>query len=640
VFALVGQPNCGKSTLFNALAGFKANTGNFPGTTVAYTESEVVVAGRRVRILDLPGTYSLTPGDEAEQVTRDFLVSGRADVVIAVVDASVLARSIEIVLELVEVGQPLVVALNMMDEAHRKGMDIRVEALSERLGVPVIPVIATRGSGVVRVIEEALRQSERPSLGRPPTYDRDVEEALRAVERRVPVGLASRWRVAPRWIALRLLSGDRDVEEAAAAVDPGFRDFAVERRKALAQMHEWPEETVLASHRHAVALDLFEAVARVVPRRARPIGDRVDAVVMHPAFGLAVAAFALATLFGTAFFIGNAIAGLLEPPFEALNDLLEPLASGSVGWSLLRGLVDGVTGGLGIVLPYLVPLLFVLSLYEDIGYLPRVAFLVDGLMHRIGLHGKSVIPLILGYGCSVPALMGTRILETPRDRILTALLVPLIPCSARTVVILALVGAFLGPAAVFGVYVLNLVVTAVVGRILSGRLRSGLDAGLLMDIPPYRLPPARITAKKVWFRIQEFLVHGWPYLMIGSVILAGLQVLGADGVINSGLAPVTVGVLGLPEAVGVTLFFGILRKELALVMLVQALGTDQVTSAMTPAQILVFTLFVTFYIPCVASLATLVREVGARWTLVSAALGTAIATLVAGVVRSIMTLIA
>ncbi|NOZ00727.1 MAG: ferrous iron transport protein B [Deltaproteobacteria bacterium] len=632
VIALAGQPNCGKSTLFNALAGFKADTGNFPGTTVSYTASEVVADGRHARIIDLPGTYSISPHDAAELVTRNYLLSGKADVLVAVVDASVLARSIELTLQLLEMGVPMVLALNMVDEAERKGIVVDVDALQERLGIPVVPTVAIRGKGVVRVVSRALAMVDEPSHGKVPIYDRDVEETVKGLLDRMPAGLSDAVGAPARFVALRLLEGDHVIEDQARRVDSDFLDFALAERKRLAQLHDWPEETTLSSHRHAVAMDLFEEVARVVPRKRRSFRDRLDSVVMHPVLGLVVAAAAFASLFLAAFLVGDWLAGMIGGPFERLSQVMAHLAADSILWAVARGFVEGVAGGAGIVLPYLLPLLLMMSIYEDVGYLPRAAYMVDGLLHRIGLHGKSIIPLILGYGCNVPAIMGTRILETPRDRVLTSLLVPFIPCSARTVVILALVAALLGPWYALGVYVLNILVTALVGRALSSVVK-GTQAGLLMDVPPYRTPPVRSVLKKVWFRTYEFLVAAWPILIVASVVMGVLEYVGINDWVNAFLSPLTVGVLGLPQAVGVTLFFGLLRKELSLILLFQALGTTDVASVMTPAQILGFTLFVTFYIPCVATIATMVREVGWRWAGVSAALNTAVAIVAATLVR-------
>ena len=637
LIAFVGQPNCGKSTLFNALAGFKANTGNFPGTSVAITQSRVAFAGLHARIVDLPGTYSLTPRDGAEEVTRRFLSEHRADAVIAVVDASVLSRSVELTLELLETGLPMVVALNMMDEARRKGIEVDVAALEARLGVPVVPTVATRGEGVVAVAIRAMTAAKARRPGIPPVYDRDIEESLAGLQEAAPRGLADSLRVPQRFLAVRLLEADpfllKHLDRDAANRD--FLDLAAAQRQHLAELHGWPEESVFGSHRHAAAVDLFESVATVRSRTRRSKRERLDDVLMHPFWGLVFAALALAALFLVAFLVGDRVASLVQRPFNALGQALLPAGVTGFWADVGRGLLDGIAGGAGIVLPYLVPLLLIMSVMEDVGYLPRAAFLVDGLLHRVGLHGKSIIPLILGYGCNVPGILGTRILESPRDRVITALLVPLTACSARTVIILALVAATLGPLAALGIYLLNIVVTALAARLLSA-IVPGTAPGLLMDIPPYRIPPVRAVLRKVWFRVREFLVAAWPVLIVASVFLGVLTYLGIDRWVNEALRPVTVGVLGLPEAVGVTLFFGILRKELSLVMLFQALGTTDVASVLTAAQLVTFTLFVTFYVPCVSTLAAQVREVGWRWTLVGVGLNTSIALGVAVIARLAM----
>jgi ferrous iron transport protein B len=630
--ALCGQPNCGKSTLFNALAGFKANTGNFPGTTVEYTASEVVVGDHVARVIDLPGTYSFSPQDAAERVTREYLLSGKADVIVAVLDASVLARSLEMLLQVLEMRIPTVVALNMMDEAERKGVVVDVPALERRLGVPVIPTLATRGLGVVQVAERAVEMAARVPAPQEIRYDRDIETAVRELTLGMPAGLAESLRAPARFVALRLLEGDTAFESAAREADPGFLELATRRRRELAEEHDLPEDAFLASRRHGLAQLLFDEVARVVPRRPRSWRDSLDQALMHRVYGLAIAALVFALLFLLTFVVGDRLASLTGKPFDALALLLRPLAEGSFGWALVKGLADGLAGGVGIVLPYLLPLLFAMVLMEDAGYLPRAAFLVDGILHRIGLHGKSIIPFILGYGCNVPALMGTRILENQRDRVLTALLVPLIPCSARTVLILALVAAFLGPLYALGIYLLNLAVVAVVGRILSAAV-PGPSLGLLMDVPPFRVPVPRLVLQKVWFRIRQFVVGAWPILIVASVVLGAIEYAGISAHLNAALSPLTVSLLGLPEAVGVTLFFGLLRKELSLLMLFQALGTENVAAVMTPAQILGFTLFVTFYVPCVSTIATLVREIGWKWTGVSVALNTGIAVVAAGLVH-------
>lgn len=579
-------------------------------------------------IIDLPGIYSLTPTDTAERVTKEFLLHNRPDVVVVVMDASVLSRSLELLLEVMELQLPVVVALNMMDEAGRKGVEVDVKALSERLGVVVVPMVATYGLGVKELAIEAAKAAEKKTAYRSPVYDRDVEEAISRLLDRMPAGLADKIGAPARFVATRLLQTDPEIEDVASKFDKEYVELASRLRRELADIHDWPEEGVFASHRHAVAVDLFEAVARVVPRRKRSLGEKADSILTHPLYGLLAAAAAFVAMFFVAFIGGGWVSQIMASPFEAVLENVEPLARNSFIWSLVKGFVEGIAGGAGIVLPYLVPLLLVMTIYEDTGYLPRVAFLLDGLLHRLGLHGKSVVPLILAYGCSVPAVMATRTLETQRDRLLTAILVPLTPCSARTVVILALVAGLVGPFWAAALYLLDLVVIALVAFFVS-RFPKGTPSGLLMDVPPYRMPILKLALKKIWFRVYEFLVGAWPVLVIASVVFAALEYSGVQDSINTVLRPLTSELMGLPEETGVPLFFGLLRKELSLMMLASALGTTDIASIMTSTQIITFAVFITFYIPCVATLTTIGREVGWRWAVASGALSFFIALAIA-----------
>jgi ferrous iron transport protein B len=287
--------------------------------------------------------------------------------------------------------------------------------------------------------------------------------------------------------------------------------------------------------------------------------------------------------------------------------------------------MQGIAAGVAIVLPYLLPFLFGLGLLEDLGYLPRVAFLMDALMHRIGLHGKAIVPFILGYGCNVPAVMSTRMLEEPRDRYLAAALATLVPCAARLAVVFGLVAFYLGPLPAFALYLFNLLVIAATGRILSNMMPEDTP-GLILEMPPYRLPTFRNVMSKAWFRVREFVVEAWPLLIAGSAILAALNYFNITPLFNLLVRPLT-WIMGLPSEVGVPLIFGILRKELSLVMLGQALGTTDFSAALSAAQMVTFAAFVMFYLPCLATLAALRRELGRRAMLVISALTVVIALL-------------
>lgn len=589
--ALVGQPNSGKSTVFNFLAGYRAVASNFPGTTVDVLKGKALVAGRTVEIVDLPGTYSLISDDRAEQVTRDFLLSGGVDAVINIVDASLLSRSLELTLELIELGLPLVVCLNMMDEAEHKGIEIDVDRLSARLGVPVVASVAARGVGLKRLL--ALLPAARAA--RQIHYSADVEEALAELVRLIqPEELQS------RYAAIRLLSGDP-----IAGVDPEAGK-AIQNRLAAARGED--SALVLSAERHALAMTLFENVAQVGHAR---IGWRecLDGLLMHRFLAYPILALILFLLFFGVYKVGGFLEGIFLPPLMDATDALSGVIPGIAG-DILTGAFQGLWAGVGIVLPYLVPFLFFLALLEDVGYLPRVGYLMDTIMHRVGLHGKSVIPFLLGYGCSVPAVLATRILEDERDRLVTSALAVMVPCAGRAIVVFGLVGRYVGPAAAMGLYLINIVVVAIVGWLLK-RILPGTGPGLIMEIPPYRQPTIRTLLGKIWLRLREFIVVAWPLLVITSALFALIEALGWTDQLNLGVRFLT-WPLGLPAQTGVPLVFGVLRKELSLIMLSQAFGTAQLSAALSQAQMVIFSVFVLFYVPCVATIAALWRELGLR----------------------------
>jgi ferrous iron transport protein B len=538
-FALVGQPNCGKSTLFNQVAGYKAETGNFHGTTVTFTESKVRVAGEVVHLVDLPGTYTLAGTNPAEAEAQRYLGSEQVDVIINVSDASHLTQGLDLTLELMALGRPIVLALNMMDEAKRIGLRVDGPGLALELGIPVLPLIASKGQGVLSLFAKALSQSRQT----------------------VPA------------------SGKVQI----------------------------PQEDAL---RHRLAGELAAKYVRQGERRLT-WRDRLDDLLLHPLWGYFFMAVILYVFFQVVYGIGSSIERPVLAAFNGwTNQLLQKIGGQTLWGELLFGLLQGISGGLAITIPYLVPFLFGLGLLEDIGYLPRIAFLMDGLMHRLGLHGKAIVPFILGYGCNIPAVMSTRILEERQDRFLAAALAVLVPCSARLAVVFGLVAFYLGPLWALVIYLFNILVIALMGRLLTSFLPEETP-GLILEMPVYRIPTGKTVFGKAWFRVREFLVEAWPLLILGSLALALLTYFNISPALNWTLRPVT-WLLGLPAETGVPLIFGVLRKELSLIMLRQALGGADFAMVLTPLQMLTFTVFVVFYIPCLPTLAALRRELGIR----------------------------
>ena len=606
-FALIGQPNCGKSTLFNQVAGYKAETGNFAGTTVSFTETKVRVLGEVIELVDLPGTYSLLGTNPAERVVLDYLIEKKVNAVINVIDATHLVQGLLLTLELMEMGRPMVLAINMMDEASRQGLKIDGEKLSELLGIPVLPMIASRGQGVRETFIQAWHAAKEKKVPQPKSYEEKIESAVTDIKNKMKQG---EFPISRRAFAVKLLEGDPEITKQVESKNPGMLKIIQGHLDTLCHHSSRQAVWMVATERQKIARDLSQKVSKQGETQLS-IRDRLDDYLLHPIFGYIFLFLVLGGFFALVYGIGNWLEAPLLNFFDNLTNLiLNRLNAEGLLPELIAGMIQGVAGGLAIVLPYLAPFLLGLGFLEDIGYLTRIAFLTDALMHRIGLHGKAIVPFILGYGCSVPAIMSTRIMENKRDRFLSSALVTMIPCAARLSVIFGLVSFYLGPWAALGIYFFNIFVIAIIGRIITHFIPED-SPGLILEMPVYRLPTLRTVTAKAWFRIREFILEAWPLLIIGSIILAGLNYYSITPYLDKIFQPIT-WALDLPSEVGTPLIFGIFRKELSLIMLAQALGTTNFGAVLTSEQMISYTVFVVFYIPCIATIVTIKNELGTK----------------------------
>lgn len=633
VLVFIGQPNSGKSTLFNAIAGHKAETSNFPGTTVEHTHSRVNIEGRLLSIIDLPGTYSLSPTDPAEKVVLTHLFSEKPDIIINIVDASILSRSLELTLELLELEYPMVIALNMMDLAERKGVKVDVPKLEARLGVPVIPTIAIHGRGIKELLEEAFQCLDRGCLPPPMKWSRDVEEEVENLQELLPEAfpiISNK-----RFTAIKMIEGERlFFNQVLKEMNPDLKGKLDRIRRNIEEKRKAPAYEVLSAERHHLAHKIFEETSKVIRGKKISLDEKIDDILMHPFFGYPILLAIFFLFFAIIFKIGNPLEEWILGPLTGLREFLSRSLGDSLLFFLVDGLIQGIGGGVAIVLPYFLPLLFLMAFLEDLGYLSRAGFLLDTFMHRIGLHGKSVSPFILGFGCNVPAIVSTRTLESRRDRVITALLIPFIPCSARTTIILALVAYYLGPLWALIFYVGNIAVVAVIGRVITFFFKSP-SPGLILDIPSLKVPSLKNMLKKTVFQLKSFIKFAWPILIAGSIVLSLFQFFEADRYFNTVLSPLVTGALGLPEELGITLVFGFLRKELSLIMMLQALGVDyqNLMTVISKEQIVIFTIFISFFIPCLSTFAILWREVGRKIAFLSAGISIAVAVSLAWLVR-------
>ncbi|UCE33792.1 MAG: ferrous iron transporter B [Deltaproteobacteria bacterium] len=538
---LIGNPNVGKSVLFSRLTGVRATASNYPGTTISYTRGFLKLGEEKLEVIDVPGTYTLEPTSEAEKIALRMLDTG--DVVINVINATTLERSLYLTLQLLEKGTPVIVALNLWDDAKHRGIDIDLDKLREFLGVPVIPTVALTGEGIKDLVENI------PKATSPDTRVHTRDD---------------------RWASVGSI-----IEQVQR----------IEHRH-----HTWLERLQDASVKPLtggmIALGVLICAFLVI----RFIGESLIGYLLDPLFNTlwAPVVMALSNLLGGSGFLHDIVVGKVTG--EEVNFI--------ESFGLLS---SGLYVPFGMVLPYIVAFYLVLGLLEDVGYLPRLAILMDTIMHRLGLHGYAIIPNLLGLGCNVPAILSTRILESKRERFIASTLVSIaVPCAALQAMIFGLVGQRGGHYVVM-VYGSLFAVWVLLGIIMHHAVK-GFTPELLIEIPPYRIPPWRIVFQKLWMRIYGFLAEAIP-IMLGAIVVINLlySVHVFDAIANV-TAPIITGLLGLPKEAVTSLLIGFLRKDVALGMLAP-LG-------LTSKQLVVASVVLAMFFPCIATFVVLLRELG------------------------------
>jgi ferrous iron transport protein B len=579
---VVGNPNCGKTTLFNALTGAKQRVGNWPGVTVERKTGVYRFAGGEYEVVDLPGTYSLdVTGQDVsldEKIARDFVHAGEADLIVNIVDASNLERNLYLTSQLIEMRRPLVVALNMMDVAESLGMQIQVEALAKRLGCPVVPVIAVTSQGIETlkaVLAEAVR--DRPVPVAEITYGRSLEQAIGELLPQVEA-VAQAGGADPRWLAARLLEGDDLARHIAGGV---VSDAALE-----AVRRQIPDDVdiLLADGRYGFAHRLAQETVERKAQVSRHLSDRIDRFMLNRALGIPIFLLMMYLMFLFTIHLGGAFIDFFDlfTGTLAVDGLAELLGGlGSPPWLTVL-LADGIGGGIQVVatfIPIIAFLYLFLSVLEDSGYMARAAFVMDRFMRAIGLPGKSFVPLMVGFGCNVPAIMATRTLEQHRDRILTIVMAPFMSCGARLPVYALFAAAFFpvgGQNVVFGLYLIGIALAVLTGFILKNTLLTGESTPFVMELPPYHLPTLRGVLLSTWERTRSFMFRAGRIIVPMVLVLNVLNSLGTDGsfgnedsdrsalsaigrTIAPAFAPMGIEEENWPAAVGI--FTGILAKE-------------------------------------------------------------------------------
>lgn len=651
--ALAGNPNVGKTTMFNAITGARQHVGNWPGVTVEKKVGYKSYKGYDLEIVDLPGTYSLSAYSKDEVVARDYIVKEHPDVVIHIADATNLERNLYLLTQIMELDVRIVVALNMVDIARENGDVIDAEQLSRNFGVPVVETVGSKGTGVEDLLDAVLKESVKKYDPQEKAIYRDeIEEQIESVKQVLAHDTKLSGTYPLRWLSIKLLENDEEVVEHVSQ-SPGYG--LIEQELALHDRDAF--EMDIVDNRYMAIQCILDKSCRFAPPEMSA-SDMFDKVFTHKYLGIPIFLAMMWAAFELTFTVASPFSNAIDWIFTKLAELITTYVAHEQLASLLG---DGIVGGLGSVLVF-VPNIFILflliSFLEDSGYLARAAFVMDRLMSRLGLHGKSFIPLLMGFGCSVPAIMACRSIENEKDRIITILSTPFISCGARLPVYVLFAGIFFSQwegEVVFSLYVISIIIAIASAKLFRNTLFKGEKSSFIMELPPYRIPTLKTSLIHMWERGKLYLKKAGTIILLGVTIIwflasfpSGVEY-GAEGSIIAMIGKVIeplVSPLGFDWKIAVALLFGFVAKEIVVgslgtlygageneELLSDQLQADPGVTALSSVGLMLFTLI---YSPCIATVSVIKKETGSwKWMAFSIAYSTALAWVVAFLVHTV-----
>lgn len=630
--ALVGQPNVGKSTLFSRLTGVGVISSNYPGTTVEFDEGTVTVGETTMHVHDLPGTYSLSVNSDDEKVVMDMLRDENNDVIVLVADSTNIESSLVLAIEVSELGLPMIMALNKYDLASKR-FDIDVSGLGKAIGFPVIPVSSRTGEGVDNLLDAISTGKARVSDYRV-MYDGHI---MNYVEELMSMDPSLTW-----GSSIKMLEGIGDYT---GQVSDAVRDRINEMSAEFTGIHGEGMNVHLARDRygdaHIIAMTAFKKRVQGVSRR-----DRISELTINPSTGIPILLAVLLATVSILIVVGGLLAEGVDYLYStvvgtALPDIGRDIG-GELGEALMTGIDSSISAILGLVIPYIMVFYIILGILEDSGYLPRAVVLLDRTMHKLGLHGNAFIPMMVGLGCNVPAVLATRVIRSKREKVILCTVICMaIPCSAQLATITGVTGKFAGIIWVFIIFLLLITLGILSGFILNKTLHYE-PSNLAMELPELQAPKLRNVFYKMWMRTSDFFKLAVPLLIIGSIII---ELLVHYELLDSLVEPMswlTVGMLGLPSVTIIAFIAGILRKEMSygmLVILAGSIGITEITEFMTPQQFIVFGVVMAIYLPCLATMTAMYRELGGKDTLIISVSSIAIAVLIGSAFNAILPLV-